>query len=240
MMSKISNIILILFVFFHSKSIFSQDEKKVNEILSKSESVYKVNKNLSLSLNYKLYTTYSSNVVSEGYNGRLLIQNESTYIKIHNTEFLQNPAISLKINHDQKMMIVFNMPEKNIELNPTNLTSLLKSFKTRKVIDKGNYWVCTLQTGKYTQMIYGKVELHINKKTHKITKQILYFLEKAMYKDSKGNEKYDYPRLEIVISDIEVSESEKKSAFDIKTYITKEGNKILPSKKYSNYTLHKN
>lgn len=239
-MNKIIHTTIFVFIILFSNSILSQDDKKVTEILSKSESTYKANKNLAISLNYKLYTTYSSNKISENYKGYILSQNKSTYIKIHNTEFLQTETLSLKINHDQKMLVVFNNSGDNSNMNPTNITGFLKNFKSKKLIDKGTYWICTLQTGKYTQMIYGKVELYIDKKTYKIEKQILYLLEKAMFKDSKGVEKYDFPRLEITISDAKINEVDKKNAFDIKTYITKEGNEIKPSKKYSTYTLHKN
>lgn len=239
-MNKIVHTTLILFILLFSNCIYSQDEKRVTEILSKSESIYKTSKNLAINMNYKLYTSYLSNKISESYNGKMFSQNKSTYIKIHNTEFLQTETLSLKINHDQKMLVVFKNSVDNSNMNPMNITGFLKNFKSKKIIDKGTYWICTLQTGKYTQMMYGKVELYINKKNYKIEKQILYLLEKAMFKDSKGIEKYDFPRLEITINDLDINEVDKKTAFDIKTYIIKEGNQIKPSKKYSNYTLHKN
>ena len=88
-------------------------------------------------MDYKLYTSYSSKVVSESYKGHIINNNKSIYLKIHNTEFLQTSSRSIKINHDQKMVAVFNKPDIESNVNPMSLSILLKNYKTQDLIDKG-------------------------------------------------------------------------------------------------------
>lgn len=236
-MSKIINIFFIVSVSLYSNFIFSQDENKIKEILTKVERDYFSNNDSSLKLDYSLYTSYSSKNISENYKGLLISYHKNKYLKIHNTEFLQTSTKSIKINHDQKIMLVFNKPQLDSNTNPMNLTSLLKNYKNKKLVDKGDYWICSLQTGKYTQMVYGKIEIYINKKNYTVEKQIFYILEKAPYKDNRGNEKFDYPRLEITFKEAVVNEKVKKEIFNLNNYIQFIDGKILPSKKYLSYTL---
>lgn len=236
-MSKFIKLVFIVCILFCSNFSFSQNQNKVKEILTKVEKTYYSDNDLSLNLDYKLYTSYSSKVVSESYKGHIINNNKSIYLKIHNTEFLQTSSRSIKINHDQKMVAVFNKPDIESNVNPMSLSILLKNYKTQDLIDKGDYWICSLQTGKYTQMIYGKIEIYVNKQSYQVEKQVFYILEKAPYKDSKGNEKFDFPRLEITFKKAVLNESVKKEIFNLNNYIQINGDKILPSKKYSNYTI---
>lgn len=234
-MNKVINILFIVGSFFCF--IDSNSQNKVKEILAKVENTYNSNNELSLNLDYKLYTSYSSKIVSENYKGLVVKNNKNTYVKIHNTEFLQTSTRSIKVNHDQKMMLVFNKSQMDSNINPMDLSNLLKNYKTQNLIDKGDYWICSLQTGKYTQMIYGKIEIYVHKKSYQVEKQIFYILEKAAYKDPKGNEKFDFPRLEINFKKVILNESVKKEIFSLNKYIHISDGKIIPSKKYSNYTI---
>lgn len=234
-MNKVINILFIISFLFWS--IDSNSQNKVKEILTKVENTYNSNNELSLNLDYKLYNSYSSKIVSESYKGLVVKNNKNTYLKIYNTEFLQTSTRSIKVNHDQKMMLVFNKSQMDSNMNPMNLSNLLKNYKTQNLIDKGDYWICSLQTGKYTQMMYGKIEIYVHKKTYQVEKQVFYILEKAAYKDSKGNEKFDFPRLEISFKKAVLNESVKKEIFSLNNYIQISNGKIIPSKKYSNYTI---
>jgi len=234
-MNKVINILSIVSFLFCS--VDSNSQNKVKEILTKVENTYNSNNELLLNLDYKLYTSYSSKIVSESYKGLVVKNNKNTYLKIHNTEFLQTSTRSVKVNHDQKMMLVFNKSQMDSNMNPMDLSNLLKNYKTQNLIDKGDYWICSLQTGKYTQMIYGKIEIYIHKKTYQVKKQVFYILEKAAYKDSKGNEKVDFPRLEINFKKAVLNESVKKEIFSLNNYIQINDGKIVPSKKYSNYII---
>lgn len=233
-MNKIKVLFTLIFLFHF---IDFSGQNKVKEILTKVEKTYNSNNELSLNLDYKLYTSYSSKIVSESYKGLVVKDNKNTYLKIYNTEFLQTSTRSIKVNHDQKMMLVFNKSQMDSKMNPMDLSSLLKNYKRQDLIDKGDYWICSLQTGKYTQMMYGKIEIYVHKKSYQVEKQIFYILEKATYKDSKGNEKLDFPRLEIALKKAVLNESVKKEIFSLNNYIQIKDGKIVPSKKYSNYII---
>lgn len=233
-MNKVLSYSICILIFICSISAYSQENKQLTTIFQKVSEAYTNPERISLNFSYKLYTTYKSPIVSEQYIGYYFKTKTESYMKIHNTEFMQAKGISLKVNHDQKAMLVGKNSAEIAAATPTNISGYLKYFKTKNLSSDGNNWICTLETSLYTQLPYGKIVVYVNKRTYKIEKQILYLLDKASYKNKNGIIKQDYPRLEITISD-----RNSFDVFNINTFITMHGQNYLPSKKYSNYKLLK-
>ncbi|MCO6175371.1 hypothetical protein NHF50_09980 [Flavobacterium sp. NRK F10] len=229
------NLMKYLFLILSVQFFYAQEDSKIAEILSKSNEQYQKKESLAVSLSYKLYSTYSSNFVTESYEGITVNSNKDNYIRIHNTEFINTSKLALKINHDQKLVLL--IPSSSVPQNsPLNVEDYIKYFKTKKLQSIGNEWIIEFQTSTLTQLPYGKVKIYIEKGTYKIKKQVLYLLEKVPYKE-KGVEKTNTPRLEIVFSEKKLSEAEVKSLFNIDNIVLKEGESYKLARKYIDYKL---
>lgn len=240
MTRKFQHIHICVFLFLSVQILFAQDDIKIKDIFAKTQKAYSQDNALSLGINYKLFVSYTGSKVSEQYDGLCINNNKDVYLKIQNMEMLQTPSVSVKVNHDQKIIQVIKSTATVNNQSPIAISGYLKYFKSKTLTDMGSQWKCTLQNVGYTELPYGKIEIYINKVSFRIEKQILYLLDKVPYKNTKGIEKTDFPRLEISFKEAKQTASFRKSIFDPNSYIIIKGNSYTPSKKYSNYTLIKN
>ncbi len=231
-------IIFCFFVVLVSQNFHAQNEKEIVELLEKTNNYYSKSQQ-PLDFNYKLFSTYTSKLVTEEYNGFYVKKGVSNYIRIHNTEFLQEGSLGIKINHDQKMILIINSKEKSKTNTPLDISTYLKHFKTKILKTSGNNYTIILQTNVLTQLPYGKVIIEIDKTSFKIKKQILYFLDNVPYLE-KGVKKNDTPRLEILINDKKISSEVIDEIFKTQNYNIKTKGEYTLSEKYSNYKLLKN
>jgi len=227
---------------FSLNSVLSQ-ENTVEEILIKAQGVINNQNNLSCDLKYNYYTSYDSSKPYQSHNGRLVKNLNNFLLKIHSTIFLSDQLnnMSLKLNEDQKAMVVSKSNINLDQANPIDNTQLLKQFKTYKLIENKNYWICVFIAPDITQLPYSKIEVEINKTNFLVNKQTLYFSARMPYFDDENNEKYGNPKLEIIMSNFKNSITvEEKNKTNIKSFININPNKISGKNQYKDYTVIEN
>lgn len=215
-------------------------EKTVNEILKGTQEAMKKHTDLSCNMNYNWYDTYTATRPSIEYKGVMIKQESVVYSKINQTFFIsdEKEQLALKCNEAQQALVVSKV-NANQEQLPWELIEIyIKQFKIKKVIDKGDHWVCTLTTDVITQLPYGKVEIYIDKKSALMTKQVLYFLSQVPYKNTKGEKKMGNPKLEISLSNYKtVLNNEEKTTARLATYIKGSGENIEPVAAYKTFEI---
>ena len=125
--------------------------------------------------------------------------------------------------------------------SPVYIENFIKLFKNKTIVDKGDYYMCTLTTDVITQVPYGKIELFIDKDSYVITKQVLYFLAEYPFIDENGKQQKGNPKMVVTLSNFkkEISQ-ELTEVTDIKQYITKTGDSYKPSATYKEFKIIQN
>lgn len=222
---------------FHSTISFSQDESEIIKIINKSTEKYLGDSSIAISLNYDLFSSYTSKKTLQSYVGVSVSSNKKSYLKIHNTEFINTPDLSFKINHDQKLALIYlsNKKEATNTQNPINIKEFLKYFKKKTLTSNSTSWVIELETPVLTQLPYGKVKIFINKQDYSIKKQTLYLLDGI----PQNNNKSLIPRLEISFKELKKTNSEINSLLDLNKYLIKQSNSYVLAKQFESYKLLK-
>jgi len=234
---KIPVALFLLFTTLMVSGQGSNDKKKIMDLFLKSQKVYENNTVFKLDLNYKLFTTYKSNAVSETYDGVLFKNGEEYYSKIASTEFIKIGSISLKIDNASKL-IELSSENSKIQLNDLyDLNSMVSNFDVFELTSNADFWICSLTAPRITFVPYGKVVIHIHKTKHTISKQVLYLLTQNKYKNKDGKIVMDYPRLEINFSNFTTAPIDFKSRFDKETYLVQRNKKYYPAGSYKNYKI---
>jgi hypothetical protein len=224
---------------------FTQDKTpSVEAILTKAQQVFTTTPSYSININYKMYGNYTKTVAMEDFDGQMVKTNKDTYLKINNTIFLtsETKKTNIKIFEDEKVIEVSEKETNTLLTNsPVYIESFIKLFKNKTIVDKGDYYLCTLTTDVITQVPYGKIELLINKDSFVITKQVLYFLAEYPFIDENGEQQKGNPKMVVTLSNFkkEISE-ELAEVTDIKKYITKAGDSYKPSETYKEFKTIQN
>lgn len=236
MMRKVYLYLLLL----HFAIPFVQGQQKLtaSQVLDKAIEVNKAKTYISYNSNYALYKDYKTTSPYETYDGVVLRKNGVNYLRIKNTEFVTFNDYGLKINHDQKA-VVMEKGNSNIKELPTSVESYTKGFKSKLLPSDGQYYICELNPPKISQIMLHKVVLHIKKSDFSVAKQVLYLVEKMEVKNKSGLTEYSVPRLEISFKKREKNET-KDNVLTLKAnYFTQKAGQITLSKKLSKYKLFK-
>ena len=230
---------IVLFLLRLSR-LYSQENKTTAiTVLKKASDSYNNKEYVSYNSKYVLYLDYTSNKVYEQYAGFTLKKNKVNYSKIKNTEFVVFNNSSIKINHDEKALIIEKTNNPNIQNSPLGLETYLKGFNYKLSTNK-DYFICELTpAGKMSQIMMHKVILYIRKTDYSIAKETLFLVEKMQSKDAKGKPILTVSRLEITFSPRIKNEKVDNLLIKKENYFTEKGNNIIVSKRLSAYKLYK-
>lgn len=220
--------------FAHGK----QQKLSATQILNKTIEAYKSKSDLSYNSNYSLFKDYKTKIAYEQYYGVVLRKKGVNYVKIKNTEFVSFSDYGLKINHDQKAVLMEKGKTEPKE-SPMSIEAYTKDFTAKLLPSDGNYYICELSPPKVSQIMLHKVLLYINKTDYSISKQVLYLVEQIETVGTKGKTEYSVPRLEISYSKREKNEARDNALLTKANYFTQKGGQIVLSKKISKYKLFK-
>jgi hypothetical protein len=238
--SKFNKIQRLLLVCFLGVSMLVTGQKKtVNEILKDAQKAMENQSSLSCDMKYLWYDTYTSTTPSFSYKGVMIKQEQTVYSKINKTFFITDAAsqIAVKCNEAQKALVISKAnftKEQPWEL----LETFSKQFPKKEISDHGDYWICSLTTDVITQLPYGKVEVHIDKKSSLITKQVLYFLSQTSYKNAQGEKTMGNPKMEITLSNYKkVLTNQEKRTAQLDTYVKRVGSTVKPAGAYKKFEI---
>ena len=234
-----NNFFSAFFIIFFSFLFVQQTETNALVILKKATETYSNKEYINYSTTYNLYVDYKAKKVYEHYFGIVQKDKNVNYFKVKNTEFIVFKKYSVKINHDQKAMIIGDN-NKQIQQSPMSLLGYLKGFKYKLInTNLDTYDIELVPANKISQLMLGKVILSIKKSDFSLVKQTVFYIEKMESKDEKGKIVQTIPRLEIVFKKRISSEAQDNLVLKQENYFTEINNKIVVSKKLSKYKLFK-
>lgn len=183
---------------------------------------------------YKLYKDYKTKVAFETYNG-VFKKNSSNdiYMKINNTEFLNTKKYSLKINHDEKAMIIES--QKKFSQADFDVSKLLVFCEIESFKDYKNYWQIVLVSKKFSTLNYSKIVLKVNK-NYTLKNQVFYFNNNVDFSKSYNKQDLSSPRLEIEYNGYSKNEV-NQTLFNTNKFFIEKLNKISPAALYKAYEL---
>ncbi|MEP0266067.1 hypothetical protein [Dokdonia sp.] len=209
-------------------AIFGQsDISKVIDILNQSQEVYEAQNAYAMDATYTLYQGAESDVIDEAYDALLIKQEDTYYSRIHHTEHVYFAKAYLKANHDQKRFQYGAIKEQQSAEKGITINNYLNFFKEHKLTETANTYICTLTSTAITPLPFGKVVMHIDKKTLQIKKQVLYYLGNGVFKDDSGNQFLGTPRLEITFSPIQTDISTYEEKLLLSSYVQIKKNKAI-------------
>lgn len=226
--------ILLFVVLALTVSAWSQD---VHSVLTKVNETYS-DKNVSYSTKYELFKGHKSNAVYSSYLGEVLSYASNVYQKIDKTEFIYTENFSVKINSQDKDLVV--LAGKN-NVNPElDLELALKECSSSKLEDKGSFYRIILSMKPESSLQCSVIKLEINKTNFTLNQIDIYysFLQdfSAVYTQKDLNQ----PHMRIKFSNMNLDAISKAGLFSESSYYSVDENTIEPSGTYASYTLHDN
>ncbi|MHA7843658.1 MAG: hypothetical protein ACX93I_10085 [Winogradskyella sp.] len=231
-------------VIYLSLGLAQQKSPTVEDVLTKAQQVFTTTPSYAIDINYQMFGNYTKTVAMEAFDGQMVKANRDTYLKINNTIFLtsETKKTNVKVFEDEHVIEVSEKETNSLMTNsPVYIENFIKLFKNKTIVDKGDYYMCTLTTDVITQVPYGKIELFIDKDSYVITKQVLYFLAEYPFIDENGKQQKGNPKMVVTLSNFkkEISQ-ELTEVTDIKQYITKTGDFYKPSATYKEFKIIQN
>lgn len=218
-----------------------KDKSKIMEILKNCMQKYESAESLEIKSEYTSYCNYTSNKIEEQYNGFFVKKNNLTYTKIGSIEQARLKEYTIAIDNETKLMNCKKNDLKVKTLDFFNLDSYTANFDEFVLTEDATNWICTLKTNSPIIFIpFTKVQMKINKKNYLLKEQILYLANTAPYIDSKGNEKYDSPRIHIKFLETKESVDTTSDKLKFETYFKIVNKKFIPNGIYKTYKLTNN
>ena len=194
--NKLTLLILCLLV-----NVLSAQE--VDDILKKYMEVTRSVTALQSDINYAMYKNENGTKAYESYNGIQIRQEETFYQQLDKMEYIQGKDFVVKLNKDQKIMMVEYSSEPILRgVDQVATDKMLGYFNDKKLKDSQTHWEIELSSQEPELSEISKIILHIDKNTYRLSKQILFFdivSDFAIY-ENKPEPDMGIPRLEITYS----------------------------------------
>jgi len=229
--------IYIVLLLFTIGSVYPQaaptQKEDVKKILEKVKSGFEKTPSYDYKLSFNFRPVNKTGIAPIVSIGRVAKSGTVTYYKVQDTENLYKPGASIRVSHEQQL-IEYNASKGAGSSLPFNISDFVKYFNDAHLVDKGSYYICTMDVGKFTTLEYSRIELYINK-DYSLQKQILYYLKQIPFKNKKGIEVMDYPVLEIAF--VKNNADKKENLFSESNYIKIKEGKITPASDFKNYKI---
>lgn len=169
-------IILSLLIGFTSISV-GQD---ISVAFEKVMEYYENQKKYELTTKYSLYRGYTRDRISEQYESSTIRDNNLSYIKVLNTEVIQNNDLRVVVDHETKQIHYQPVLQEANFKAPVNLASLSQYYYLKEENKKDGIQCLTLQLkNEQLPIDYSIIKLYINTANYSIVKQEL-FSSRAM------------------------------------------------------------
>ena len=180
--------------------LWAQD---VDAILKKYMEVTRTVTALQSDINYAMYKNEDGTKAYESYNGIQIRQQETFYQQLDKMEYIQGKDFVVKLNKDQKIMMVGYSSEPILRgVDQVATDKMLNYFSDKKLKDNQTHWEIELSSQEPELSEIARIILHIDKTTYRLSKQVLFFdivSDFAVYED-KSEPNMGIPRLEITYS----------------------------------------
>ncbi len=212
------------------------DALEIRDLFLKSQKFYESKDAYLLDIEYTLYKSETGDDQLEHYLSETIKNGQDFYTKIHNTEFVELGNKSLKINHDERAVLIDKRESKVASIGVIdNILAILPKFKSYKVTKNNDGFKCEFTAHDITQLPFTKVIIYFNK-DYSLKSQILHLTNALPYVENDKNV-YRSPRLEIKLSAVKQYITDEK--LKLTTYL-KANDLARLSGKFSKYQLISN
>lgn len=209
--------------------------QNVNEVLKKMGSQLSQSKPLQFDTRYDLYRDAKAKTVYESYNGNFR-KNErnDVYMKIGNTEFINAGKTALKVNHDQKAMVLTD--RQAFSTGDFDVSKLLQFCKigSFKAIKDG--WEIVLVPNEFSGLTYSKIVLLVGK-GYMLKKQTFFYNTGIDFSKDYRKQDITNPRLEVTYSNYNHNPIGAQLLNSGLFYSIPKTNKPVATAKYKNYEI---
>ncbi|WP_452223465.1 hypothetical protein [Lacinutrix chionoecetis] len=235
------NISTIIFLFSFT-CIYSQT---FDEVFMKFTETKKKLLEYQVDLDYKLYKGADGSKVYEEYTGTMALNNGTKYQEIGAMKHIEMPNGFIKLNTEEKAMMVGLSSEKTFpSLDQINPDLIYTYYNKGELQEKDGLYKISFNVKEYSSLPTSRLEIHIDKETYHQKKVVIYyselkdfsFYEKNRLKN-KTDELVDFPRLEIAYSNFNSKVKINKSAFSQETYIKVTPIKIIGVNQYKDFEI---
>ncbi|MFK5982278.1 MAG: hypothetical protein QM499_05130 [Flavobacteriaceae bacterium] len=228
--------IIIFIILLNTVLGFGQD---IDEILQNSINTMQNKEAYQVNTDYKLYKGLDDSKVYEEYDGILSKKGTSMYQKLGAMELLKEDSFFVKLNHDDKEILI----DLSTDSIPTDLTSMdislvLQFFEKGEITNMGNYYKLEFTGKPNNKLMISRLILHIEKATHYIKKQIIflsYLSDFSAYDSQTLKKDFDKARLEISFSKFKDEIDENN--FKKERYFSIINNKIIIGNEFKKFKL---
>jgi outer membrane lipoprotein-sorting protein len=207
-------------VFLFSFCGYSQEEAK--QVLEKFKKHYFSLENYQANVAYKIYKGHESKVPYEISKGVYFKKGDNLYSKINEVEIINTINHYLKVNHQEKAVLLANGSKKPKNVNEFNIEELLKYLDIDSFKQTDLSWEIVLKSKPITQLPFSSLKIVIDKKTLNLKKQVFFYFRKMDF--SKQLKKTDNAqvKLEVNYSNYKLNSfSVSDYVFNIKRYLKK-------------------
>lgn len=229
MRNIITSILFLCFYHGFGQSFDEVFQKGLDQM--KDKQAYEVN------TAYKLYRGIDGTKVFEEYSGILSKKGTSTYQRLGGMELLNTDSYLVKLNHDDKEILVGkNANTVSTEMSTMDISLILQYFEKGTIQDRGNSYELEFNGKPGNELKIGKLLIHLNKKTNLISKQVVFFsyvTDFSAYDPNTLKKDFDLTRLEISYSNFK--ENINENNFNIERYFSIVNDKILIGKEFKDF-----
>jgi|SRR5690554_602033 len=224
-------IVLSTFIIFFSILANAND---VETVLRKMHSVYNTN-DISFKSTYTLFKGHFETKVHSSYKGYVYKKGTNVYQKINNTEFVYGVNYSLKINNDEKAMVLSGA--QNAVFTNVDLKQVMKECKSSKIVEENGAFLITFYMNPFSEIPCTFITVKIDKSNYTLLGLDLYFSSYEDFSEDYESRLLVQPHLRISFNDIKLKPSIDNSLFDFSSYLTDKKSMLTASGKYSGYTV---
>ncbi len=169
--------------------------QNVNEVLKKMSAQLSQNKPLQFDTRYDLYRDAKAKTVYESYKGNFRKNDRNdVYMKIGNTEFINSGKMALKVNHDQKAMVITDRQQ--FSTGDFDVSKLLQFCKIQSFKSFKEDWEIILVPNEFSGLTYSKIVVLVNK-NYTMKKQTFFYNTGIDFSKDYRKQDVTHPRLEI-------------------------------------------
>lgn len=212
--------------------------QKATTILEQVTAHYNTQQAYTLTTTYSLYRGHNRSRVSEQYKSKTIKKQDVLYIRVLESEVLQEPRLRLVIDHQAKDIHYQPLSVQQQGQVALQLNSLLKYYKLVEDSEvKGTRNLTFELKNKQLPVDYFKIKLFVDMSSYALLKQEMYSNRLTKFYNDNGTTEHEKS---LLILEFEESATQEKIP-DFSDFIQVESaNKVLVTEEYAQYRIIKN
>ena len=234
-MQKIKHYFVLFCILFFSLKLISQENAK--SILKEFKDRYISTENYQTDVFYEVYKGHDSKIPHQKSTGVVYKNGNSAYSKIGDVEIIDTKEMHLRVNHDEKAILIANSQQNNTP-NQFDLESLFDYLDIDTLEVNPSSWKIVLKAKPITQLPFSSIEITIDKNTFRLKKQVFYYINKIDFSQNVKQSEFDSAKLVVKYKNYKTKNfTLSNTIFKISKYVLKSKQKYIGAGKYENYDI---